>query len=161
MPVAPALTALVFIQFLLCFGPLELSPEFRCAQLCIDRNACWICPSEDFGSSGSVASKEERLGEPVLSKDLDLASHAELRRPAVSRRDVLHELLQSLLYSEVINSALSSFIPHRPNSSQVQTPYNYSVFLILSFFLLSLTTHSLLKLRANEGIGKVFSFLLW
>lgn len=72
-----------------------------------------------FESSGSIASKEERVGGPVLSRDVDLLRHSELRRPELGGREVMHEPLQSLFNSEVIFSALSSFTLQRLNSSQV------------------------------------------
>lgn len=49
------------------------------------------------------------MGGSVLSKDAALSRHSELRGPEVSGKEVSHKRFQSLLYSEVIISALTSF----------------------------------------------------
>ena len=69
--------------------------------------------------SGSTDSKEHRVSGCVVSKYADLSRDSELRRPEVSRKEVLHKPLQSLLYPKVIISALSSFTLCSLNSSQV------------------------------------------
>lgn len=48
------------------------------------------------------------MGGSVVSKDVDISRHSELGRPEVSRKVVLPKPLQSVFYSEVIISALSS-----------------------------------------------------
>lgn len=87
--------------------------------------------------------------------------HSELRRPAVSRREVLRELFQSLLYSEVVTSALSSFALYSLNISHSRPlitllcsfPHPSSCYLFL--------TQSLRNLRANKRIGNVFFFFFF